>query len=308
MRTKSVLNGTLIFVVIAWVVLLHPGERRTHHLASAEPSGRPGAYVEPFGVPLAPPVWFVNFLLLYFSTPDTAIYLPAYRVPLPHQVYACLRENPDGCPYAEMERYFREQAGQRGGAGNKNSPWPSSCQTDPQWAARAPREYRHPDQINEPLGSKKAAQLARLLGIRQDMILTDDEYQCLIGSPPRDEARQLIFACFIELTNSKGNSPVPLSSYGLSLNEDGGVRSLCAAGAVCLEANEVFAGPLQAIALECGFAEKLQRLFTETPIVRFMKQGHDCQTTWQPACIAESSCPGNGGQSSNSCEAPAAPR
>ena len=63
--------------------------------------------------------------------------------------------------------------------------WPSSCQTDPRLAILAPPEDRQPDQINEPLGRKRADRLAKLLGIKPDMILTNEEYQCLIGTPQR---------------------------------------------------------------------------------------------------------------------------
>ena len=40
--------------------------------------------------------------------------------------------------------------------------------------------------------------------------------------------------------------------------------------APCLKANDIFAGPLQAIAAECGFEHKLRRLITETPMLEFI--------------------------------------
>jgi hypothetical protein len=304
MRTKNFLHIMLGFLVILCAGSLDAQERKTaNSIVPEAASGPPSAYVEPFGVPLAPPIYFVNFLLLYFSNPETAAYMPAYRAALPQEVYECLFENPDGCPYAAMAPYFAEQALDVGGSRNKKTFWPSSCQTDPRWEALAPREYRQPDQINEPLGTRRAEQLARLLGIRQDMILTDQEYKCLIGTPPRGPARQIIFACSNQLTNSKGNAVIPLSSYGLAFNEQGDVRSLCAPNAPCLEFNKLFAGPLEAIAIECGFADKLARLVTETPFLEFVNQGSACQHAWFPSCIAEAPCPGNGGQSNNSCAA-----
>ena len=257
-------------------------------------------YLAPYGVPLAPPIYLVNFLLLYFSNPENAAYMPGYRVSLPQEVYQCLFENPDGCPYADMAQYFAEQALASGGSENKNASWPSSCETNPRWQSLAPPQYRQPDQINQPLGTKNADQIAQLLGVDQDTILTGAEYACLIGTPPRDPAREIIFACSIDLTNSKGNADLPLSSYGLYLSE-GDVRSNCAPQAPCLEFNNLFAGPLEAIAAQCGFADKLARLFTETPILEFIKEGGQCQQTWMPSCIAEAACPGNGGQSNNSC-------
>jgi len=36
------------------------------------------------------------------------------------------------------------------------------------------------------------------------MILSDQENRCLIGAPPRDVAREVIYACSINLTNSNG--------------------------------------------------------------------------------------------------------
>jgi hypothetical protein len=101
-----------------------------------------------FGVPLAPPMWLANFLLVYFLNPENASYMPAYRAPIPQEVYKCLAENPEGCPYADMAQYFDEQALQSGGNRNNNSSWPSYCQTDPKWQALAPPEYRQPVQGN----------------------------------------------------------------------------------------------------------------------------------------------------------------
>jgi len=171
-----------------------------------EPSS---ACVEPLGIPLAPPVYLINFLLLYFTNPEIAAYMPAYRAALPQEVYECLVENPDGCPYTDMAQYFDEQALESGGSRNKNTSWPSSCQTDPKWQSLAPPEYQQADQINQPLGKEKADRLARLLGIDQDMILTDEEYECMIGTPPRGPAREIIFVCTNDLTNSNGNAVIP---------------------------------------------------------------------------------------------------
>ena len=61
------------------------------------------------------------------------------------------------------------------------------------------------------------------------MILTE-EYRCVIGTPPRPPDRETIFRCIYNLTNSNGNAAIPLSSYGLNVNEQGDVRSICAPG------------------------------------------------------------------------------
>ena len=293
MRTKILVTATIAFwmIVSAGSVDTQGQGSPFNKAPSATPNGP-----QPFGVPLAPPVFFVNFLLLYWSNPEVASYMPAYRAALPQQVYECLLENPTGCPYPDMARYFAEQA-HAGGGGRRNidSVWPASCQTDPLHEVLAPREYRSTEQINEPLGKAKAEQLGRALGVDKDMILTDKEYACLIGGPGEElrPYRELILLCSVEFSNSKGHSVLPLSSYGLSLNAQGGVRSLCASDttplyeAPCLQANRIFAGPLQKIAAECKFERKLSRLFTETPMVEFIQQGGTCQKEWKGACIAE---------------------
>ena len=235
---------------------------------------------------MAPPIYFVNFLFLYFANPATAALMPAYRVPLPQPVYNCLLDNPDGCPYEEMARFFRQQAAGRIDKRDLNTVYPSYCQTTEPWQALAPPVYHHRDQINEPLGDKRADQLAQALGIEQDMILTDSEYQCVMGVPPRDPAQEILYACFIDFTASKGNGiVVPFSSYGLNLNEQGNVLSLCAPHAPCLEANKVFL-LLPDIARRCGFTNKLERLLGRTPVLKFIGEGGQCQNQSGLACIA----------------------
>jgi hypothetical protein len=242
-----------------------------------------------FGVPLSPSIYLLNFILLYFTNPEIAANMPAYRARIPQEVYMCLVENPEGCPYADMAQYFDEQT-----LKSENTSWPIYCQTDPRWLALAPPEYQQPDQINQPLGREKADQLARDLGIAQDMILTHEEYKCMIGTPPRDPAREIIFVCTNDLTNSKGNAVVPLSSYGLALNAQGYVRSNCAPNASCLVFNQLAKGPLEAIAIECGFANKLKRLANATPFFEFINETPECQHSTEPSCIAEATCPCNG--------------
>jgi hypothetical protein len=44
---------------------------------------------------------------------------------------------------------------------------------------------------------------------------------------------------------------------------------------------------LKDIAQECGFENKLERLVSETPILKFIDEGGECQAAWKPSCIAE---------------------
>jgi hypothetical protein len=309
-RHPIVVECTAVILVIFLAGSLNAQQRGTDpSMVREAASGPSSVYVEPFGVAVSPGAYLANFLLLYFSSPELGANMPAYRAALPQEVYQCLVENPEGCPYSDMAKYLAKQALEIGGSRNKNTFWPSSCQIDPRWLTLAPPEYRQPDQINQPLGSKKADQLARLLGMDQEMILTDEEYQCQIGTPPRDSAREIIFRCQKDFTISNGNAVIPLSSYGLSLNEQGDVRSDCAPEAPCLEFNQLaIDGTLLDIAEECGFKDKLWRLFKQTPFLELLIEAVKCQRDWGPEgdfgrlwCIVETACPGNGGQSNNSC-------
>ncbi len=303
MRTKSFLSVTLFFLVVAGTRSLQAQARDNDRDMAPETTSKLSKnYVAPVGVPLAPPIYLINFLLLYVSNPETAAFMPAYRVALPQEVYKCLADNPDGCPYSEMAPFFAEQAADTGDGRNQKTFWPESCRTSPRLENLGPPEDRRVDQINEPLGRKRADQLAKLLGVTPDVILTDDEYKCLIGTPPRDDSREIIYACSIDLTNSRGNTDLPLSSWGLYLNSNGDVRSNCAPQAPCLEFNKLFAGPLEKIAKQCGFANKLAHLVAETPFLQFVAQGHRCQTKWmQTSCIAEAPCAHKDGQSNDKC-------
>ena len=252
---------------------IHPQNLAVASAAASEDTCELG---EPYGVPVTPAVYLVNFLLLYIANPTEAAYMPAYRTTIPLALAECLRENPEGCPYAEFAPSLDDQAFD-GGNRNKRCFWPTECQADPKWERLAPRVARHPDQINEPLGTSRAKRLARLLGIDEAMILTDAEYQCTIGTPPRNQDQATIFRCIGNLTNSNGNTEIPLSSYGLAITDQGDVQSLCAPGAPCLVFNQLFEGPLERIALECGWEVKLERMVRETPFFQFVDEGNRCQ-------------------------------
>jgi len=310
MRNKALVSVTLVFLMIGWAGRLDAQDLGTHTRAVPDGAVRtPDADVEPYGVAVSPAIYLVNFLLLYFSSPDVAADMPAYRAPLPQEVYACLVENPHGCHYPDMAPYFAEQALETGGRRNRQTFWPIECQIDQTWQKLAPPEFRGPQQINQPLGRKKADSLARFLGIGQDMILTDVQYRCMTGVFPRSDehGRETIRRCLYDLTNSKGSAVVPLSSYGLSLDEEERVRSNCAPDAPCLDFNQLaVSGDLLAIAVECGFPDKLANLFAQTPLWRLANDGVACQETWAPPCIVETVRPGCGGRPRGECAPPGA--
>ena len=234
-------------------------------------------------------VYLVNFLLLYMANPDLAAYMPAYKAPIPQPLVDCLEQNPMGCPWADYRQYFDEQV-----IDHRNCFWPDSCQENPRWAHLAPRKVTRPEQINEPLGRRRADQLAHVLGIDESMIFTPEQYQCVIGTPPRDHDREIIFRCIYNLTNSNGNAAIPLSSYGLNVTEQGDVRSICAPCSPCLEFNALFGGPLEAIFAECGCLDKFLRVVAETPLLQLIEDANPCQMSGEPACLIETTCAGNG--------------
>ena len=303
-RARYVLPVTLAIAVSLW------GGR----LAAQQPEASPGkqATSESYGVSVTPAIYLINFLFLYMASPEVAASMPAYRAPIPREVAECLEQNPNGCPYADFERLFEEQGFSNrrllpirdraslllpllGGGGDLCPAclWPSECREDLRWERLAPRTVSRPEQINEPLGAQRAARLARLLGMDDGMVLTDAEYQCLIGTPPRTQDQEIIVRCTSDLTNSKGSAEIPLSSYGLSIDEDGDVRSDCAPDAPCLAFNALLAGPLEEMAVECGFLTKFLRVVTETPFLQFGVDGNPCQEGAEPACIVQSLCTGS---------------
>jgi hypothetical protein len=246
---------------------------------------------EVYSPSLTPAIYLVNFLLLYMANPDIAAYMPAYKAPIPQPVVDCLEQNPTGCRYAEYYQYFENPHG--GGNQNKECFWPNVCQESPKWAHLAPRKFRRAGDINEPLGRRRADQLAHSLGMDAGMILTDFEYHCVIGIPPRPPDRETIFRCLYNLTNSNGNAAIPLSSYGLNVNDQGDIRSICAPGSPCLEFNALFAGRLEEIFAECGCLDKFLRVVAETPLLQLIEDANPCQESGEPACLIETSCAGN---------------
>jgi len=262
-------------------------------ISSSSAIGADKAPPAPYGVGVTPAVYLINFLLLYISNPNEAANMPAYRTPIPADLAGCLEDNPldpAACPYAEYALSFDGIVNQ-----GKKCSLPSACRTDPKWEKLAPGVAKNAAEINEPLGLKRANSIAQSLHIDKSMILTDQEYECTIGSAPRSDDREIIFECMNNLTNSNGNTNIPLSSYALALNDEGDAQSLCAPNAPCLVFNDLFLGPLEAIAVECGWDLKLDRMVSETPFAELIGDGHQCQelggASDDGACIVAPVCP-----------------
>ena len=287
MQTRTV---AILTVTLAIAVFLSADPLAAQELEVSQ--SHQGA-TEFYGPPISPAVYLVNFLLLYMVNPHEAANMPAYKAPIPKAVDACLEQNPSGCPYAAFEHLFEQQTSGNRRLGPNKCFWPVECQLERKFVRLAPRRARRPEQINEPLGMERAAQLARALGIDESMILTEEQYRCLIGTPQeRTPDQQTFFQCIRNLTNSKGNAAIPLSSYGLYVDEQGDVRSVCAPDAPCLAVNGLLAGPFEKIAIQCGFLEKFLRLISQTPLLRLIPGGFACQKSHEPACIIETICVG----------------
>lgn len=59
------------------------------------------------GMSMAPPLWIVNFALLYIVKPSLAAAMPAYWAPIPPAVAAAIKASPNGqVPYSKYASYF----------------------------------------------------------------------------------------------------------------------------------------------------------------------------------------------------------
>ena len=210
-RTASTLAVTLAIAVSLRAGPLHAQE--------PEVSESGGNATEFYGPPISPGVYLVNFLILYMVNPGEAAKMPAYKAPIPKAVAACLEQPPYGCPYAAFAHLFEQQTSRDRIIPPNACVWPVECQLERQFVRLAPHRARRGKQINKPLGTQRAAQLAQTLGIDDSMILTEKQYRCLIGRPGhRTPDQQTFFRCIRQLTNSKGYANIPLSSYGLYVN------------------------------------------------------------------------------------------
>ncbi|MGW6376076.1 hypothetical protein ACWFRB_08425 [Rhodococcus sp. NPDC055112] len=60
------------------------------------------------GMSMAPPLWIVNFALLYILKPSLAAAMPAYWAPIPSAVADAVRSSPTGqVPFIDFASYFR---------------------------------------------------------------------------------------------------------------------------------------------------------------------------------------------------------
>lgn len=59
------------------------------------------------GVPVAPAMWILNYLLVYALNPEAARFFPAYWATIPEEVVTAIQESDNGqVPYSEYMQYF----------------------------------------------------------------------------------------------------------------------------------------------------------------------------------------------------------
>ncbi len=60
------------------------------------------------GMSMAPPLWIVNFALIYILNPSMAASMPAYWAPIPAEVADAIESSPTGqVPFSDYASYFR---------------------------------------------------------------------------------------------------------------------------------------------------------------------------------------------------------
>ena len=305
-NTRSQFLGVLTVIAILFASSSTTGAGEAAQ-RSEPPIGR-------YGVGVTPAVYLVNFMVMYMSSPDDAAKMPAYRAPVPSSLSECLHHNATWCPYSEFATSFDDQPFKGKANQTKNCSFPRACSTSIQWERLAPSVVERSEQINEPLGMERASRIAREVGIEKSMILTDEQWECTKGVPPWpvNASKNIINACLSALSNSNGNTNIPLSSYGLAitradfesgedgpdLQRGGDVQSLCAPQAPCLLFNDLFnpetPDSLRQIATACGWVDKLDMLWALPSFRQVVVEGKACQTSvgaGTSECLVEPVCP-----------------
>jgi hypothetical protein len=69
---------------------------------------RQGGVTTEVGMSMVPPIWIVNFALLYILRPSVAAEMPAYWTPIPEEVADAISADAEGrVLYSDVESYFR---------------------------------------------------------------------------------------------------------------------------------------------------------------------------------------------------------
>jgi len=199
------------------------------------------------------------------------------------------------------------------------SGWTGSCNNNTLFNSLAPTKADNPLQVNEPIGLEQAHSTAEALGFEKSFLLTESERDCFLrGSTIEDPVLRAVYVgtlrkCLANLTNTRGGLQAnilfnivdgevadlhfpALASYGLKLrfaatdgNRELMITSDCSTNEPCINFNKLLAGPLEATAKQCGFLEKFEALFSQTPIISLGARASKCQKqviSFSDSCLA----------------------
>jgi len=199
------------------------------------------------------------------------------------------------------------------------SAWTGPCNNNTIFNSLAPTKADDPAQVNEPIGLEQAHSTAEALGFEKSFLLTESERDCFLrGTTIEDPVLRAIYVgtlrkCLANLTNTRGGLEAnilfdtvdgevadlrfpTLASYGLKLrfattddNRELMITSDCSTNEPCINFNKLLAGPLEAVAKQCGFLAKFEALFSQTPIICLGARAAKCQgqvISFSDSCLA----------------------
>ena len=198
-------------------------------------------------------------------------------------------------------------------------PWTGPCNNNTLFNSLAPTKATNPLQVNEPIGLEQAHSTAEALGFEKSFLLTESERDCFLrGATIEDPILRAAYVgtlrkCLANLTSTRGGLQAnilfkivdgevadlqlpTLGSYGLKsrfATVDGKrelmITSDCSPNEPCINFNKLLAGPLEAVAKRCGFIEKFEALFSQTPIICLGARASKCQEqviSFSDSCLA----------------------
>lgn len=109
LRANGATDTLLALYRSAYTVQLLPGFISQQISGAAQlVTNTKGGTTTTVGMSMAPPLWIVNFALIYIVNPRLAAQMPAYWAPIPSVVARAIEASPTGqVPYARYARYLR---------------------------------------------------------------------------------------------------------------------------------------------------------------------------------------------------------
>lgn len=110
LRANGATDTLLALYRSAYTVQLLPGFASQQISGAAQlVTNTKGGTATTVGMSMAPPLWIVNFALIYIVNPRLAAQMPAYWAPIPPAVTRAMEASPTGqVPYTRYAKYFTE--------------------------------------------------------------------------------------------------------------------------------------------------------------------------------------------------------